>query len=190
MSTDQQVRRLMSLIKKGLPLFTAAVKAGMSEPTACKYRRAGKLPSELKASHVWRTRPDPFSEVWPEIEALIECEGGGLEAKAVFEELPRACCTIGASRRRCSGLSTSTVWTGPGGRSSVAASSVAEPERRLLQPTGGLAFSGFTASTAYTQASRMRAFSEHARSRRVTSDCITMKYSLRVPRGSLYQVMS
>ena len=34
MTTDQQVRLLMSLIKKGLPLSTAAVKAGMSEPTA------------------------------------------------------------------------------------------------------------------------------------------------------------
>lgn len=72
MTTDQQVRRLMLLIKKGLPLSTAAVKAGMSEPTARKYRRAGKLPSELKASHAWRTRPDPFAEVWPEIEALLE----------------------------------------------------------------------------------------------------------------------
>lgn len=88
MTTDQQVRRLMLLIKKGLPLSTAAVKAGMSEPTARKYRRAGKLPSELKASHAWRTRPDPFAEVWPEIEALLEREGG-LEAKTVFEELRR-----------------------------------------------------------------------------------------------------
>lgn len=33
MTTDEQVRRLMSLIKKGLPLSTAAAKAGMSEPT-------------------------------------------------------------------------------------------------------------------------------------------------------------
>jgi hypothetical protein len=72
MTTDQQVRRLMLLIKKGLPLSTAAMKAGMSEPTARKYRRAGKLPSELKASHAWRTCPGPFAEVWPEIEALLE----------------------------------------------------------------------------------------------------------------------
>ena len=34
MITDQQVKRLMSLMKKGLPLFAAAAKAGMSEPTA------------------------------------------------------------------------------------------------------------------------------------------------------------
>jgi hypothetical protein len=88
MTTNQQVRRLMLLIKKGLPLSTAAVKAGMSEPTARKYRRAGKLPGELKASHSWRTRPDPFAEVWSEVEALLEREGG-LEAKTVFEELGR-----------------------------------------------------------------------------------------------------
>ena len=35
MTTDEQVRRLMSLMKKGLPLCAAAVKAEMSEPTAC-----------------------------------------------------------------------------------------------------------------------------------------------------------
>jgi hypothetical protein len=60
MITDQQVRLLMSLIRKGLPLSAAAAKAGMSEPTARKYRGAGKLPNELKAGHTWRTRPDPF----------------------------------------------------------------------------------------------------------------------------------
>ena len=30
----------MSLLKEGTPLVTAAAKAGMSEPTARKYRRA------------------------------------------------------------------------------------------------------------------------------------------------------
>ena len=34
MTTDQQARLLMSLIKRGLPLGTAAAKAGMSERTA------------------------------------------------------------------------------------------------------------------------------------------------------------
>jgi transposase len=88
MTTDEQVRRLMSLIKKGLPLSTAAAKAGMSEPTARKYRRAGQLPGELKAAHTWRTRPDPFEAVWPEVEALLE-QDAGLQAKTVFEELKR-----------------------------------------------------------------------------------------------------
>ena len=86
-TTDQRVRQLDTMIKKGMPLSTASAKAGMSEPTARKYRRlAGKLPSELKASHTWRTRPDPFADVWPAVEALLECDGRR-DAKAVFEEL-------------------------------------------------------------------------------------------------------
>ncbi len=88
MTTDQQVRLRMSLIKKGLPLVTAAVKAGMSEGTARKYRRLGKLPSEVGAAHGWRTRSDPFEAVWAEAEALLE-QDSGLQAKTVFEELQR-----------------------------------------------------------------------------------------------------
>ena len=88
MTTDQQVRLLISLIKKGFPLATAAVKAGMSEGTARKYRRLGKPPSEVGAPHGWRTRSDPFEAVWAEAEALLE-QDNGLQAKTVFEELQR-----------------------------------------------------------------------------------------------------
>ena len=88
MTTDQQVRQLMSLMKKGKSLSTAAAKSGMSEPTGRKYRRGGKLPSELKMAHDWRTRPDPFEAVWPEVEGLLERDAG-LQAKTVFEELQR-----------------------------------------------------------------------------------------------------
>ena len=88
MTRDQQVRRFMSLIKKGLPLCTAAAKAGMSEPTARKYRTAAKLPSQLKKEHDWRTRPDPFTAVWPEIQTMLQRDVG-LQAKTVFEELRR-----------------------------------------------------------------------------------------------------
>jgi len=86
MTLDRQVRRLMSLIKNGVPLSTAAAKAGMSEPTARKYRRAAKLPSELQKEHDWRTRPDPFADVWPDIRVLLERDAG-LQAKTVFEDL-------------------------------------------------------------------------------------------------------
>ena len=78
----------MLLIKKGFPLATAAVKAGMSEGTARKYRRLGKPPSEVGAPHGWRTRSDPFEAVWAEAEALLE-QDNGLQAKTVFEELQR-----------------------------------------------------------------------------------------------------
>jgi hypothetical protein len=88
MTTDQQVRLLMSLLKEGKPLSTAAAKAGMSEPTARKYRNLKKLPSELRSPRTWRTREDPFAEVWPEVERMLEIDGG-LEAKTVFEELER-----------------------------------------------------------------------------------------------------
>jgi hypothetical protein len=60
MTQDQQVGRLMLLIKNGMPLSMASAKAGMSEPTAGKYRKAGKLPSALKRKHDWRTRPRSF----------------------------------------------------------------------------------------------------------------------------------
>ena len=88
MTTDQQVRLLMTLLNKGLALGTAAAKAGMSEGTARKFRRSGKLPSELRVAHTWRTRPDPFEEVWPEVVELLE-QDEGLQAKTVFDELVR-----------------------------------------------------------------------------------------------------
>ena len=69
MTTDWQVRLLMSLLKEGTPLVTAAAKAGMSEPTARKYRRVKKLPSELRPVRTWRTREDSPGEVWPDVEA-------------------------------------------------------------------------------------------------------------------------
>ena len=78
----------MTLLKQGLPLIMAAAKSGMSELTARKYRRSGKLPRELRVAHTWLTRPDPFEEVWPDVEQLLERDVG-LQAKTVFEELGR-----------------------------------------------------------------------------------------------------
>lgn len=87
-TTDEQVRRLMKLSRDGLPLSTAAAKAGMDEKTARKYRKAGLLPSELKKPRDWRTRPDPFAKVWPDIEAMLR-EAPELEAVTLFEDLQR-----------------------------------------------------------------------------------------------------
>ena len=86
MVTDQQVRRLMALIPREPTLCLAAAKAGMDEKTARKYRRSGQLPSEVQAPHTWRTRPDPFAEVWGEVVLLLEVNPG-LQAKTVFEHL-------------------------------------------------------------------------------------------------------
>jgi hypothetical protein len=88
MTNDQQVRLLMSMIKQGWPLSTAAARAGMSEPTARKYRRAGQVPSQMKVARHWRTRQDPFEGVWAEVEVLLGRDAG-LQAKTIFEELQR-----------------------------------------------------------------------------------------------------
>lgn len=88
MKTNHQVRLLMSFLQNGLPLQTAAAKAGMTEPTARKYRDGGKLPEDLGRQRVWRTRLDPFVEVWPEVEELLKLDAG-LQAKTIFEELER-----------------------------------------------------------------------------------------------------
>jgi len=58
MVTDNQVRILMKLINQEQLLKTAAAKAGMSEKTACKYRKSGRLPSQCRILHDWRTRSD------------------------------------------------------------------------------------------------------------------------------------
>ena len=63
MVTDQQVRRLWTLMQKEKTFGIAASKAGMDEKTARKYRQKGKLPSQCKAEHAWKTRKDPFDEV-------------------------------------------------------------------------------------------------------------------------------
>ena len=70
MVTDRQARRLMKELGKGAPLAAAALRSGMSENTARKYR-VGSLPSQRKRPRTYRTRPDPFAEVWPEIEGLL-----------------------------------------------------------------------------------------------------------------------
>jgi len=66
----------------------AAMKAGMDEKTARKYTRSDKLPSEIKKEHTWRTRTDPFEEVWEELRRKLEINSG-LEAKTLFEDLQR-----------------------------------------------------------------------------------------------------
>ena len=86
MVTDAQVRRLMKLMQTEKTMGIAAAKAGMDEKTARKYCDAGRLPSQLQTEHTWGTRPDSFEEVWPELEDMLE-NNGGLEALTLFEYL-------------------------------------------------------------------------------------------------------
>ena len=89
MVTDRQVRRLMSLIQTEQSLGAAADKAGMDRETARKYCRIGKLPSELRPDHDWRTRADVFAEVWPWVAQQLSVNPG-LEAKTLLEALQRS----------------------------------------------------------------------------------------------------
>jgi hypothetical protein len=88
MVTDQQVRRLFKLVQTEKNFGIAAMKAGMDEKTARKYRKLGKLPGELKKQNTWRTRKDPFEDVWHEVKSMLEINPG-LEAKTLFEDLQR-----------------------------------------------------------------------------------------------------
>ena len=67
----------------------AATKAGMDVKTARKYLANRELPSEATPDRSWRTRADPFAEVWKELEEQIKAEAG-LEAKTIFAELVKS----------------------------------------------------------------------------------------------------
>jgi hypothetical protein len=90
MVTDRQVRLLRKKRMTGKTLEAAASAAGMSERAARKWQR-GPLPSTTKTPREWRTRQDPFAEVWAaEIEPLlVEDTKGKLEAKTILEDLCR-----------------------------------------------------------------------------------------------------
>jgi len=88
MVTDNQVRRLKKLLQTEKSLEVASLKAGMDTKTARKYLRSGSLPSQVKKEHTWKTRKDPFAEVWPEIAALLK-EDGRFEATTLFAWLQR-----------------------------------------------------------------------------------------------------
>ena len=88
MVTDRQVRRFMSLLQTEQSLQVSADKVGMDRETGRKYRKLGKLPSEVRPDHDWRTRADPFAEVWPWVVEQLSLNPG-LEAKTLLEALQR-----------------------------------------------------------------------------------------------------
>jgi hypothetical protein len=68
----------------------AAAAAGMSERSARKWQD-GALPSAMRPPRHWRTRPDPFVEVWdPEVVPLLQRdEQRVLEARTLLVELEK-----------------------------------------------------------------------------------------------------
>jgi hypothetical protein len=88
MINDHQVRKLCMELRRKPTFAAAAAAAGISEKTARKYAHAGVLPSELKTERVYRTRKDPFEDVWGEIEHFLKGLGK-IHSNVLFEYLQR-----------------------------------------------------------------------------------------------------
>jgi hypothetical protein len=90
MVTDAQVRLLRKKMAEGKTVVAAAAAAGMSERSAYAWKK-GPLPSATKEARSWRTRPDPFADVWEaEVVPLLRAdEEATLEATTVLGELQR-----------------------------------------------------------------------------------------------------
>jgi len=76
----------MEIFQQTGDLSKSALRADMDPKTARKYLQAGKLPSEMKTAHTWRTRPDPFEEDWPRCAEML-ADAPDLDAKFLFEWL-------------------------------------------------------------------------------------------------------
>lgn len=85
MVTDAQVGLLRRKRMEGKTQEAAAAAAGMSVRSARTWE-SGSLPSHAKRVRTWRTRSDPFAEVWKfEVVPLLERdEKGELEATTLF----------------------------------------------------------------------------------------------------------
>jgi hypothetical protein len=84
---DAQARMLMQEKAATGRVWKAALKVGVHRNTAAKYLQSGKLPSEMVKPHTWRTRADPFADVWEdEVERRL-VDAPELEAKTLFEHL-------------------------------------------------------------------------------------------------------
>src|SRR5271157_5356574 len=90
MVTDGQVGVLRSRLMEGKTQQAAAAAAGISVRSARQWY-TGPYPSQARKPHLWRTRPDPFGEVFEsEIAPLLAAdEKRGLEARTILAELDR-----------------------------------------------------------------------------------------------------
>ena len=71
-ANDRQVRKLFEAYERWRNTTRSALAAGMCRQTAAKYLQASCLPSELAGPHTWRTRPDPFAAVQPELVGMLQ----------------------------------------------------------------------------------------------------------------------
>lgn len=87
-TTDEQVRKLMTEYHRHGTIEKAALRAAMHRNTGSKYVKARQLPSEMKKPRSWRTRPDPFEQDWGDVVTRLEV-APELEAKTLFDDLCR-----------------------------------------------------------------------------------------------------
>ena len=86
MITNGRVKELRRLLDFGRTLGDSARMAEMSEKTARKYRDSDGLPSQQTSDRNYRTRIDPFADVWDKVQQRLEVEPR-LKAKTLFEWL-------------------------------------------------------------------------------------------------------
>jgi hypothetical protein len=86
MISDGQVKELRRLLLDGKSLALSARMTEMSGKTARDYRDDDRLPSQRKTPRDYRTRPDPFVEVWPEVQQRLQ-DQPRLKAHTLFSWL-------------------------------------------------------------------------------------------------------
>ena len=79
---DRKVRKLIYEYQKTGTLITAALKADLDPKTARKYIKVGKLPSDMKKEHTWRTQEDPFEKHW----YINQCEENTIRQCWIFKD--------------------------------------------------------------------------------------------------------
>jgi len=81
--TYQQMRKIMSEYQEGGKVSIAALRADVDRKTAGKYLGMEQPWEDLHKPRDWRTRKDPFSAHWVEVEQKLK-DAPELEAKALF----------------------------------------------------------------------------------------------------------
>ena len=86
MVTEGQAKKLRRLLDARKSISQAARMTGMDRKTASKYRDNPFLPTAARKSRVYRTRTDPFCDVWPQVEQKLNAEPK-LKPYALFDWL-------------------------------------------------------------------------------------------------------
>ena len=73
MITDVRASKMFRFLRDGESVVSISRRLKMGEKTIRKYRDADQLPSQIeRPERNYRTRPDPLTEFWPEIETLLQ----------------------------------------------------------------------------------------------------------------------